>query len=75
MGTTIELEDELDNEPLETLKKMLGIYWDVTQEGGRFICSREGAVYHTSDVYIGAVYKSVLFSIAMAARQAYGSRF
>lgn len=74
MGTTIELDDEMSPDPLEELKQLLK-GWEVTYEEGKFICSREGIVYHTSEVYIEPVYRSNLLAIAFAARKEYGSRW
>lgn len=75
MSRTVELQDEYSSDPLSELKVMLGKDWQVSKEGNRFVCKRDGKIYHTSGVLLGQIYKSTLLSIAFAARQAYGSRW
>lgn len=75
MSKTMKLADEISSEPLKELQGMLGTDWEVIQEGKKFVCKRDGKVYHTSGVLLGSIYKSTLLAIAFAAKQAYGSRW
>lgn len=75
MSNTMKLEEEHSLDPLKELKDMLGKDWEVIQEGKKFVCKRDGHVYHTSGVLLGSIYKSTLLAIAYAAKQAYGSRW
>lgn len=72
---TMKLPDEVVKDPKAELKKMLGQGWEVEFQSGRFICSKDNQVWHTSEVYVGEVYRSSLLAIVHGAKKSYGGRW
>ena len=71
----MRLEDEHSQNPVEELEQLLGEGWEVTKEGNRFVCAKDGQIYHTSGVYLGNVYRSTILAIAFGAKKSYGNRW